>query len=592
MEKTGSGEPGGVKRAVGGTNRRAFLRTAALGAAGSAVFARALHALADDAPRVTAEMIRQAEWIAGLELTDGDRELMLRGLNETVAGYDAMRAVPLDNEVAPAFRFDPEPPGAQAPLAWDVPRPDDDAPSAPARRPRDETDLAFLPVHALAALVARKEVSPVELTRLALDRLAALDPVLHCVIRTTPERAMEQARRAEREIVRGRPRGPLHGIPWGAKDLLAVEGYPTTWGATPFKDQVRPGTATAVRRLDDAGAVLVAKLALGSLAWGDVWYGEMTRNPWNTEQGSSGSSAGSASAVSAGLVPFALGSETWGSIVSPGTRCGVSGLRPTFGRISRHGAMALSWTMDKLGPMARHVDDLALVFAALHGADGRDRTAVDRPFAWPPARSPRALRVGYVASQFEEARADDDADAETRASLAAWQQNDRRTLDVLREAGVNLVPIDLPDDLPLQPLSVILTSEAAAAFDELTRSGRDDELVRQEDFAWPNFFRQGQLVPAVEYIRANRIRTLLMERMARLFDSVDAYVSPSFGGDNLLLTNLTGHPQLVMPNGFAPDGTPTSITITGRPWGESEILSLGRLYQRTTDHHLRRPPAS
>jgi Asp-tRNA(Asn)/Glu-tRNA(Gln) amidotransferase A subunit family amidase len=347
--------------------------------------------------------------------------------------------------------------------------------------------------------------------------------------------------------------------------------------------------AAVVQRLDEAGAVLVAKLTLGALAWGDVWYGEKTRNPWNTEQGSSGSSAGPGSATAAGLVGFSIGSETWGSIVSPSTRCGVSGLRPTFGRVSRAGAMALSWSMDKLGPMCRSVEDCALVFEAIHGADGVDPTAVDHPFVWDSDLDIRSLRVGYLKSAFERELEFDDEDAEEdRRRAREWHALDLETLKILESLGVELIPMELPD-LPVGALSFILSAEAGAAFDELTRSGRDDQLVRQIEDAWPNVFRQSRTIPAVEYIQANRARTLVMREMERILEGLDCWVTPSFGGSNLLLTNLTGHPTVVLPNGFRSDGTPTSVTFNGRLFGEHQILALARAYQEATGFHRRHP---
>jgi Asp-tRNA(Asn)/Glu-tRNA(Gln) amidotransferase A subunit family amidase len=444
-------------------------------------------------------------------------------------------------------------------------------------------------VSELSVLLRRGEVTSVELTRLYLERLERYDPVLHCVITMTSEMALEQADLADRELAAGRYRGPLHGVPWGAKDLIAVPGYRTTWGAKPFEDQVRDETATVAARLREAGAPLLAKLSVGALAWGDVWFGGMTRNPWNPEQGSSGSSAGPAAATVAGLVGFSIGTETLGSIVSPCTRCGASGLRPTFGSVSRYGTMALSWSMDKIGPIARSVEDCALVFGAIHGADGLDPTAVDRPFHWPPRRDPRALRVGYLESAFAEDRAAQAEDESDRAALREWQENDLATLAALRGIGIDLVPMELPDGFPVDALLLTLTAEAATAFDELTRSGKDDLLVRQVRNAWPNVFRQGQLIPAVEYIRANRVRTLLMEAMRRWTREVDVWVSPSYGGDNLLLTNLTGHPAVVLPNGFRSDGTPTSITFMADLYREEDALSVAHAYQQATDFHLRRP---
>jgi Asp-tRNA(Asn)/Glu-tRNA(Gln) amidotransferase A subunit family amidase len=452
--------------------------------------------------------------------------------------------------------------------------------------PDDEEAIAFLPAVELGRHVRDRRISSRELTALYLDRLRRFDPQLQCVVTLTEERALEAAERADAEIERGLWRGPLHGVPWGAKDLLAVRGYPTTWGAGPYRDQAIDEDATVVRRLDEAGAVLVAKLTLGELAWGDVWFGGTTKNPWKLDQGSSGSSAGPAAAVAAGLVGFAIGSETWGSIVSPSTRCGVTGLRPSFGRVSRHGAMALSWSMDKLGPLCRSVEDCALVLEAIHGADGLDPTAVDRPFAWDAELDQGRLRVGYLRSLFE--REPEPEEDEDPARLREAHALDLEVLEVLRSLGIELSPVELPR-LPVGSLSFILSAEAAAAFSELTLSNRDDELVRQVDQAWPNELRKARTIPAVEYLHANRVRTLLMRETARAFAEVDVVVAPSFTGDTLLLTNLTGHPAVVVPDGFTADGTPTSITFLGRLYGEAETLVVARAYQEATGFHLRHP---
>jgi len=569
------------------TDRRALLRTLSLTGAGSAVFGRALTALAADAAKVTSEMVRQAEWISGVTFSDGDRELLLEQLNGTVEGYATLRAVPLDNGVPPALRFAPGSPPGAAPVKREAP-----APLPVAARPASDDDLAFAGIRTLASLLKSRKVSSAELTRLALERLRRFDPLLKCVITRTEDLALEQARRADREIAAGKWRGPLHGIPWAAKDLIAVPGHPTTWGSPIFKEQVRPEKATVAARLEEAGAVLVAKTSVGELAWGDVWFGGMTRNPWKLDQGSSGSSAGSASAVAAGLVPFAIGTETLGSIVSPATRCGASGLRPTFGRVSRHGVMALCPSMDKVGPLARSIAECELVLAAISGRDPLDPMSADAP---PPGPSPKLkeLKVGFVASLFDEDRSDQGKTDDDRARIREAQEFDRKALDVLRGLGVNLVAIKLPGRVPIGPLRLILSAEAGATFDELTRTGRAREMVRQVADAWPNVFRQAQLIPAVEYLRANRIRTLLMREMEELMATVDAYVSPTFAGDNLLLTNLTGHPQAVVPHGFrAGDGTPTSLTFTGRLFGESALVALAAAYQGATGFHLKRPPLS
>nr|HMN31384.1 amidase family protein [Caldilineaceae bacterium] len=415
-----------------------------------------------------------------------------------------------------------------------------------------------------------------ELAELYLERLRRFDPLLNCVVTPTAELALAQAQQADDELRRGIDRGPLHGIPWGAKDLLATRGIRTTWGAEPFRDQVPADDATVVQRLAGAGAVLVAKLTTGALANGDVWFGGQTKNPWDLQEGSSGSSAGPGSATAAGLVGFSIGTETMGSILSPSARCGVSGLRPSFGRVSRTGCMALSWSMDKIGPMCRTVEDCALVFAAIYGPDGQDTTVVNRPFRWPAPLDLRALRIGYVPAAFE-------TDRPGRAF-------DYETLAALRNLGAQLVPIELPD-YPHEALRLILLAEAAAAFDELTRHNQDDLLARQDDEAWPNIFRMARLIPAVEYLQANRIRTQLGAAMPTIMSQVDLYLQPFVWGKDLALTNYTGHPAVIVPNGCAENGRPTnSIVLVGRLYEEATLLSVAQGYQEQTLFHLHRPP--
>jgi Asp-tRNA(Asn)/Glu-tRNA(Gln) amidotransferase A subunit family amidase len=560
-----------------GLDRRRFLAGSALGLGAAAVPGWAQEVAKDAAGGLARGDLAAVEKLAGLAFTDADRDLMLEDVAELRADYEALRQVRVDNAVPPAFRFDPVLPGTPLPRGESSFRL---LPGPPPVRPRDDEELAFLPATALSRLLAAGEVTSVELTRLYLERLKRFDPALLAVVTLIAEPALARAEQMDRELAAGRSRGPLHGIPWGAKDLLAVRGHRTTWGAGPFRDQVIDEDATVVERLERAGAVLVAKTTLGELAWGDVWYGGTTRNPWKLDQGSSGSSAGSAATTAAGLVGFAIGSETLGSIVSPCTRTGATGLRPTFGRVSRHGAMALSWTMDKLGPICRSVEDCALVLAAIAGPDGKDSTVADAPFVWGPGLDPERLRVGYVKALF-------DAEPEEEAQKE-WHAFNLATLDVLRGLGWELAPIELPA-LPVSALGLILSVEAAAAFDELTRSGADDKLVRQIRRAWPNVFRVARTVPAVEYVQANRVRTLLQREMARRLADVDVYVCPSFGGENLLITNLTGHPSVVLPNGFRKDGTPTSITFMGHLYREAEVLAVAKAYQDATDFHLRRP---
>jgi Asp-tRNA(Asn)/Glu-tRNA(Gln) amidotransferase A subunit family amidase len=444
----------------------------------------------------------------------------------------------------------------------------------PVQRPADLKAVAFWSVRQLGELIRTRQVTSLELTTLYLERLKRYGPSLECVVTLTEELALEQARTADEEIAAGTYRGSLHGIPYGAKDLLAKKDYKTTWGAMPYKDQMIDSDAEVIKRLEDAGAVLVAKLTLGALAWGDVWFGGKTRNPWNLEEGSSGSSAGPGSATAAGLVGFSIGTETWGSIVSPSTRNGVTGLRPTYGRVSRTGAMALSWSMDKIGPMCRTAEDCALVFDALYGPDGVDQTLVDLPFNYDHAVDFNALTIGYLEDTFNEDYPN--------------KRQDSLTLKVLKILGADLVPVTLPE-YPVDNLAFILSAEAAAAFDDLTRSGADDLLVRQIKQAWPNEFRMSRFIPAVEYIQANRIRYQLIQDMEAFMQTVDLYVAPSFGGDNLLRTNLTGHPCVVLPNGFNEEGSPVSISFIGRLFDEGTILAVANAYQMATDMHRQHP---
>jgi Asp-tRNA(Asn)/Glu-tRNA(Gln) amidotransferase A subunit family amidase len=543
--------------------RRQILKTLAGLGVGTLPFRRALAAQAADAGKVTPEMIQQAEWIAGLDLTDAERRQTAGAVQNRLAQFAALRQVEVGYDVPPALSFLPAPglrPAEGVRRNQAVP-----SESRAPVRPDSNEALAFLPVTELAALIRTRQVSATELARLALARLRRFDPLLKCVVTLTEELALKQAARADAELAAGIYRGPLHGVPWGAKDLIAYPGYPTTWGVPQYKDRVIAEKATVASRIEEAGAVLVAKLSLGALAQGDQWFGGMTRSPWDPRTGSSGSSAGSAAAVAAGLVGFALGSETLGSIISPCRACGATGLRPTFGRVSRSGCMALAWSMDKIGPIARSVEDCALVLDAIHGADGLDPTAADQPFAWPPRRELHTIKVGYI---------------ERKDRPAA----DREELKVLRGLGLTLVAIELPSGYPTQAVTLMLGTEAAAAFDELTRKHVSEGLN-----SWPNSFRQGQFVPAVEYLRAARVRTLLMRAMAHLFEGVDLYV----GGNDLALTNLTGHPTVVLPDGFRDrDGreVPGSITFTGRLYDEATLLAVGHAYQQATGTYLRRPP--
>jgi Asp-tRNA(Asn)/Glu-tRNA(Gln) amidotransferase A subunit family amidase len=524
-----------------------------------------------DQKEINTKEVETAEKMFGLKFILSERDSMLDNLIDYRSSYKSNWNVELKNNVVPSLLFNPLPNRfelnkVQEPLLF--------SDYSNIKLPDDIEKLAFYSVGELAELLRTRQISSVDLTVLFLERLEKFGPKLECVITLTKERALRQASLADKEIADGKYRGLLHGIPFGVKDLLSTKVYKTTWGATPFKDQVINEDATIIKKLEEAGAVLLVKLTMGALAWGDVWYGGKTRNPWDITKGSSGSSAGSASAVSAGLVPFAIGTETWGSIVSPSTVCGVTGLRPTYGRVSRTGAMALSWSMDKIGPICRNAEDLAIVFNEIYGPDNIDQTLYDLPFNYSKEVDLSKLKIGYLKNDFYR-------DYE-------FHKNDSLTLKKLKELGAELIAIELPE-IDVNSLSFILSAEAAAAFDELTRTNKDKFLVRQIKKAWPNVFRSARFIPAVEYINANRIRSLLIQEMQKLMEQVDVYLAPSWEGDNLLLTNLTGHPCVVLPNGFSENGTPTSINFIGKLFDEGSLIAVAKAYQDATDHHLKHP---
>jgi Asp-tRNA(Asn)/Glu-tRNA(Gln) amidotransferase A subunit family amidase len=608
-------------------DRRRFVAACSGLGLGSTLFPGVLWAQtqAKGAVRITKEMIEAAATLADVTISEEYKQLMLDNLNEQAKGYEAIYALHMPNSVEPALLFDPIVSGT----TYETERkPERVSPAPNVAVPKNLDQLAFATVRELAELVRTKKVSSGALTEMYLERLRRYDPTLRFTVTVTEERARAQARDADREIAAGKYRGPLHGLPWGAKDLLAVKGYRTTWGAAGFEKQMIDEDAVVVQRLDAAGAVLVAKLTLGALAEGDVWFGGKTRNPWNPAQGSSGSSAGPASATAAGCVAFSIGSETLGSISSPSTRCGCTGLRPTFGLVPRTGAMALSWSMDKLGPICRSVEDCALVLGAIYGADGKDRTVKNAAFNWDAELDWRKLRVGYLKSDFERApQPQEDAQKEEaavseeekkkreeqRRKRAAYQERakyDRRfaeaALAKLEEMGVALIPVEMPK-FPYDPMVTMLTAEAAAAFDELTRSGRDKLLTAQSADDWPNTFRSARFIPAVEYIQASRARRLAMGEVAKVFDMVDVIVAPT-SSEQLVITNLTGHPALILPNGFRGDdapkppsedngeddniggpGTPVSLTFLGNLYREAELLAFARAYQDATGFHHQHP---
>ncbi|MDJ1468724.1 amidase [Cytophagaceae bacterium DM2B3-1] len=520
---------------------------------------------------ITSSMVQQASEIIGLEFTPAERDTMLDDLADQRKGFDNFRKVALSNDIAPALTFNPLPKGFKINTQK---KPFKTSPVGAVSLPAHHEDLAFYTVTQLAELIRTRKITSLELTQFFLERLKKYGPKLESVITLTEDLALKQAKQADTEIKAGKYKGLLHGIPYGAKDLLAKKGYRTTWGSVPYQYQVLEMDATVIRKLEEAGAVLVAKLTLGELAWGDVWFGGKTRNPWNLAEGSSGSSAGSGASVSAGLIPFAIGTETLGSIVSPSTVCGITGLRPTFGRVSRHGAMALSWSMDKIGPMCRTVEDCAVVFNAIYGPDGLDHSVIDASFNYTPLSSLKGLKIGYLKTAFE--------------STYPNQPFDHATLQKVKELGAELIPIELPE-LPYQDATMIISVEGAAAFDELTRSNKDDQMVRQGKNAWPNVFRAARFVPAVEYLQANRIRTLLIEQMNEKLKGLDAYITPTYMGGNLSLTNLTGHPCVVVPNGFNDKGLPVSITFMGKLLDEAKLLAIAKLYQDATPFHQQHP---
>ena len=549
-------------------------------------------------PKITRDMISDAATVAGITIEDKQKDMMVDVLNGQVKYYEQIRNLHLANSVPMALIFNPVLPG----MKFDETKRPLRLSRAPAitTAPKNLEDLAFSTVRELSELVRTRKVSSVALTDMYLERLKRYDPQLKFVITFTDDRAHAQAREADREIAAGKYRGPLHGLPWGAKDLLAVKGYPTTWGAAGFEHQTIDEDATVVKRLDAAGAVLIAKTTLGALANGDVWFGGKTRNPWKPDEGSSGSSAGSASATAAGCMAFSVGSETWGSISSPSSRCGVTGLRPTFGRVPRTGAMTLCWSMDHLGPICRSVEDCAIVLSTINGPDGGDRSCLDIPFNWNASLDPRIVRVGYIKADFQnEPKFPPDnpeekltpEESKRRAEFREQARKDQAflldALKVFPRIGIQLVPVDLPS-VPSDPLQIILLAESAAAFDELTRSGHDRLLTAQDKNDWPNIWRSARFIPAVDYVNANRARTLLMEGLARVFQQVDVLLGSS-DSDQSLITNLTGQPSLTLPNGFRPDGTPTSLTLLGQLFGEEKLLAVARVYQNATGFHLKHP---
>jgi Asp-tRNA(Asn)/Glu-tRNA(Gln) amidotransferase A subunit family amidase len=528
---------------------------------------------------LTKDMLRNAAAVAGLEFTGQELDKMLEGANRNLTQYDDLHKITLPNSVAPPLYFNPVLPGMKIDR---MARPMHTSKPPRVTRPKNLEDLAFWTVMQLAELVRSKQVKSIELTEMYLARLKRYNPKLNCVVNLTEDLALRQARAADQEIAAGHYRGPLHGIPWGVKDLCAAKGYPTTWGAAPFKNRIIDEDSTVVSRLNHAGAVLVAKLTTGELALDDLWFGGQTMNPWDLSMGSQGSSAGPGAATAAGLVGFSVGTETLGSILAPSGICGVTGLRPSFGRVSRHGVMALSWSLDKTGPMCRSVEDCALVLSAIQGVDNHDLAVQDVPFNWDAGLDARKLRVGYLKAAFSDTRQTPQTDA-----------NDAAALEKLRSLGISLIEIKLPEHAGM-PWQIVLNSEANSALKDPFRT-HPAELVRQDRLVGLNAIR---LLPAAEYLDALRLRTLLMQEMAQLMADIDVYVVPFDYADytpnpvatiNTAVNNLTGQPSVALPHGFNEKGDPTSLTFVGRVFGEAEMLAAAKLYQDATDWHLRHP---
>lgn len=532
-------------------------------------------AIAQQADSITRTDIKTAGKLFSINFTEAEVDSMYFTIRQRNLQYNRRYNLKLDNSVPMSLWQSPVLPGmqfetVQKQVKWDLPK--------NVSLPSNKNDLAFYSVLQLASLIKSKKISSVELTQFFLDRIKKWGETLQCVISITEDIAMQQARAADAEIAAGNYRGPLHGIPYGLKDLFSVKGTKTTWGASVYKDQVIDKDAYVYTKLKEAGAVLVAKFTLGALAQGDWWFGGRTKNPWNLNFGSSGSSAGSASATVAGLVPFAIGTETLGSIVSPSHTCGATGLRPTFGAVSRSGGMTLCWSLDKTGPICRNAEDAAVVFYYIKGTDGKDPGAVNMPFNYSAKTDIKKLRIGYAKNFFDRIK-------DTSA-------NEWKVLKAFEQMGVQLIPVNFPDSTayPYDIVGITLASESAGAFDELTRTDLDDQLTRQNRNDWPNYFRAARFIPAVEYVNAQRHRYLLMKKMQEFFTTVDVVITPTYAGSQLAITNLTGHPALCMPTGFSRQGLPTSITLLANLYGEANLLSVGKALQQNTGWEDVHPP--
>lgn len=505
-----------------------------------------------------------------LSFTTKEIDTLYSDVIDNIANFKAMHNLPLANSVPlsmwqisvlPGMHFNE----VQKPILWKL--------DNTVKLPINKNDLAFYTIEQLASLIKNKKISSIALTQFFIERIKKWGDTLQCVISLQEDMAYEQAKKADRELAQGKYRGLLHGVPYGLKDLFAVKGTKTTWGAAPYQNQMIDEDAFVYTKLKEAGAVLVAKFTLGALAMGDYWFGGRTKNPWNLNYGSSGSSAGSASATVAGLVPFAIGTETWGSIVSPSTTCGATGLRPTFGSISRTGAMALSYSLDKVGPICRSAADAAVVFNYIHGTDGKDGSAVNKPFNFIPNKDIKKLKIAYAKNYFDK--------------IKDTARNEFKVLEEFRKLGVQLIPVNFPDSgvYNFNIMDVVIGVECAAQFDEMTRLNIDDALTRQTKNDWPNQFRTARFVPAVEYINAQRHRYTLMQKVNEVMQQYDVIICPSRGdGNQSAITNLTGNPVVCVPTGFDKKfNLPTGISFVGNLYDEATILSIAQAYQKATN---------
>lgn len=517
--------------------------------------------------------VQSAEKIINMRFTEPKEDSLIGQVKDRAKEYNKMHRYDLNNSVPITMAESPLLPymklnQKQLPVKFDIP--------ANVKMPADKNDMAFYSISQLASLIKSRKISSVELTRFFIDRLKKYGDTLQCVISLTEDIAMKEAAEADKEIAAGRYRGPLQGIPYGLKDLFAVKGTKTTWGAEPYKDQVINTNSYVYSKLHEAGAVLIAKLTLGALAMDDYWFGGRTKNPWNMMEGSSGSSAGSAAATVAGLVPFAIGTETYGSIISPSTVCGATGLRPTFGSVSRSGAMTLAWSLDKAGPICRSAEDAAIVFYYLHGTDKLDAAAVNMPFNYTGKADLSKMKIAYAKNYFGK-----------KDTLG----NEDAVLGVFRKAGAKLIPINFPDSgiYNFDIIGIVIGAEGAAAFDGFTRTGLDDKMTRQGKGEWPNYFRAARFIPAVEYINANRHRYTLMQKVNQVIEKYDVVICPTWVGNQAAITNLTGHPAISIPTGFNKGHTPTSITLIGKLYDEATLLAIAKAYQDATKWNKMHP---